>query len=342
MKKKRVRHTLLIVVLGIVVILVLAFLPYYRILTKTVKISPFKVLLGMGGPENLNGRVNILLLGVPGGNHDGPNLSDSINVLSYDMKTNKLTTIGVPRDVWSETIHQKINAAYATGEAIKPGKGMTLAKAEVSSIVGVPIHYGAVIRFSQFQELIDFLGGVEVDVEKTFTDTEFPIVGKENDECGGDPDYKCRYESISFKAGPQQMNGELALKYVRSRHATGSEGSDFSRNERQQAVMRAIRAKLINPAMILNPLKIERLYKTLDRLVERDITNEQAVQIAKNIVFKRHFSQNTGVLPRDLFTVPDVWQYNGQYVLVPKEGNFDKVHLYVDTLFKDPTSSEDE
>ncbi|MBI1862983.1 triose-phosphate isomerase [Candidatus Microgenomates bacterium] len=90
-------------------------------------------------------QVNILLLGVPGGDHDGPNLSDSINVMSYDMKTNQLTTIGIPRDVWSETLHQKINAAYATGEAIDPGKGMTLAKAEVSSIVGIPIDICLVI-----------------------------------------------------------------------------------------------------------------------------------------------------------------------------------------------------
>lgn len=334
-KIKRKRNIPLLVLAVLAVILMLLSIPYFRVLTDTMHVSPVKVLLGMGGLEHLNGRVNILLLGVPGGQHDGPNLSDSINVLSYDMKTNRLTTVGIPRDVWSDTIHQKINAAYATGEVIEPGKGLTLAKAEVSSIIGIPIHYGAVIRFEQFRQLVDFLGGVDLNVEHTFTDDEFPVTGKEADECGGDPDFKCRYETISFQKGIVHMNGETALKYVRSRHATGAEGSDFSRNQRQQAVMKAIRAKLLSPSILLRPDRLAGLYKTLDKLVERDIKNDQAALIAKNIVLKRNFTQASGVLPRELFIVPDAWQYNDQYVLVPEAGNFNKVHEYIDNLLKD-------
>lgn len=344
MKSKRSPRFRLILSVVIVVLVIVSFFfitPYYRLLTQTVKVSPFKALMGIGGPESLNGTVNILLLGVPGGNHDGPNLSDSINVLSYDMKTNRLTTIGIPRDVWSETIHQKINAAYATGEAIEPGRGMTLARAEVSGIIGIPIHYAAVIRFAQFEQLIDYLEGVDVDVEKAFTDTEFPVTGKEDDTCGGDLDFKCRYETISFKKGVQHMNGATALKYVRSRHATGEEGSDFSRNMRQQTVMRALRQKLLSPSIVFHPHKIEGLYKTLDKLVERDITNQQAAVIAKTIATKRNFAQFSGVLPRDLFVVPDAWQYDGQYVLVPMSGNFQAVHEYIDKLLKEKDFSED-
>lgn len=342
MKKRRGRGIPVLIITMVVIVFTFLAIPYYRILTKTVRVSPFKVLLGLGGLQALNGRVNILLLGIPGGSHDGPNLSDSINVLSYDLKSNKLTTIGVPRDVWSETLHQKINAAYATGEAIEPGKGLTLARAEVSGITGIPIHYGVVIRFEQFRELIDYLGGVNVDVEHSFSDDQFPVPGNESDECDGDPDFRCRYETISFKKGIRHMNGETALKYVRSRHATGSEGSDFSRNLRQQAVMKAIRGKLISADMILSPGKIEGLYKTLNKLVERDISNEQAALIAKNIILKRNFGQASDVLPRDLFTVPEAWQYDGQYVLVPEAGSYSEVHKFVENLLnvKD-FSSED-
>lgn len=332
MKKRRGRGLPVLIIAVVIVVILGIATPYYRILTKTVRVSPVKVLLGLGGLQTLNGRVNILLLGVPGGAHEGPNLSDSINVLSYDMKSNRLTTIGIPRDVWSETLHQKINAAYATGEAIEPGKGLTLARAEVSGITGIPIHYGVVIRFEQFRELIDYLGGVEVNVEHSFTDDEFPVAGREADECGGDTNYRCRYETISFEKGLRLMNGDTALKYVRSRHAIGAEGSDFSRNQRQQTVMKAIRGNLISVNIILSPSKIEGLYKTLDKLVERDITNEQAAVIAKNIVLKRNFGQSSGVLPRDLFTVPDTWQYNGQYVLVPEKGSYADVHKFVEDL----------
>lgn len=316
----------------VIMVLVAVGLPYYRLLTGKLQISPFKVLFGMGGLETLNGRVNILLLGVPGGTHEGPNLSDSLNVLSYDMKSNRLTTIGIPRDVWSETLHQKINAAYATGEAIELGKGLTLAKAEVSGVTGIPIHYSMVIRFDQFRRLIDYLGGVDVTVEKSFTDPTFPVAGKEADECGGDPKFRCRYETISFEKGIRHMDSDAALKYVRSRHATGDEGSDFSRNQRQQAVMKAIRIKLVNPGLLLSMAKVEGLYNTLDKLITRDITNNQAASIVKNIVLKRNFTQTSGVLPRDMFVVPDAWQYDGQYVLVPKAGTFDEAHAFVDKL----------
>lgn len=338
---KRIRIAALVTIAFCVAVVLFFVRPYYIFLTQTARVSPFKILLGINDLQQLNGRVNILLLGVPGGSHDGPNLSDSINVLSYDMRENKLTTIGVPRDIWSDTIHQKINAAYATGEAIEPGKGIILAKAEVSSIVGIPIHYAAVVRFAQFRDLIDYVGGIDVLVDKTFTDTEFPIAGKENDECGGDPDYRCRYESISFQKGQQHMSGDTALKYVRSRHATGGEGSDFSRNRRQQAVMKAIRVKLFSPEILLNPSKVDGLYKTIDRLVERDISNENGTSIAKNVVLKGNFTQASGVLPRDLFTVPAAWQYEGQYVLIPEGGSFDRVHDYVDKLLQEKNFSED-
>lgn len=317
-----------------VVGLILWLRPYYIFLTRTLQISPARVILGLNSLEHLNGRVNILLLGVPGGTHDGPNLSDSINVLSYDMKKNRLTTIGIPRDIWSDTIHQKINAAYATGEAIEQGKGMTLAKAEVSSIVGIPIHYGAVIRFSQFQQLIDYMGGIDVKVDKSFTDTEFPVTGREADECGGDPELRCRYETISFQKGITHMNGETALKYVRSRHATGGEGSDFSRNIRQQAVMKAIRTKLTSPEILLNPRSLEGLYNTVNKLIERDISNENGAAIARTIMLSQNFTQVSGVLPRELFEVPDAWQYEGQYVLIPLGGTFQKAHEYVDQLLQ--------
>ena len=155
----------LIIITSITLIaFVIFFRPYYLFVTQTLKVSPIKTLLSLDGLKIYNNHVNILFLGIAGEDRDGPNLSDSIVVVSYDLKINHLTTISIPRDVWSEALHDKINSAYAYGEAKKKGAGFILAKAEVESIIGQPIHYGAAINFDQFEELIDFIGGVEVSV----------------------------------------------------------------------------------------------------------------------------------------------------------------------------------
>jgi len=93
--------------------------------------------------------------------------------------------------------------------------------------------------------MVDLLDGVEVDVENTFDDYRYPINGKENDLCDGDPEYDCRYEDIHFDQGLQLMSGETSLKYVRSRNAEGDEGTDFARSQRQQRLLLSFKEKNI-------------------------------------------------------------------------------------------------
>jgi polyisoprenyl-teichoic acid--peptidoglycan teichoic acid transferase len=307
--------------------------PYYQFLTQRLQVSPVKTLLFSDTVKKIDGTVNILILGIAGGTHDGPNLSDSIIVAHYDFKTDKLTTIGIPRDVWSETLKDKINTAYAYGEAKQEDGGLKLAKAEVGAIVGMPIQYSMVISFSRFKDLIDYLGGIDVDVQKGFTDKEFPIEGKENDECGGDKNYKCRYETITFTKGKTHMNGTTALKFVRSRHAEGDEGNDFARSRRQQIVIAAMKDKMVQIVKSYDLKKIDGLYAKADSLVNRDVTNQEIVTIGKDIFFSKTYTQKSFFLPEDLFTVPPYTQYEGKYVLIPTKG-WDNVHSYVNCLIE--------
>ena len=273
-----------------------------------------------------------MLLGIAGGAHDGPNLSDSIVVANYNFKTNKLTTISIPRDIWSETLEDKINSAYAYGEAKKPNLGgFILSKAEVEAIVGLPIQYSAVIDFEKFKELIDFVGGIDVQVDNSFVDKKFPITGKENDDCGGDETFACRYETISFSKGKIHMSGETALKFVRSRNAEGKEGTDFARESRQQKVIEAAKDKLAEMAKKLNLKTYQQLYGIIDRLVKRDISNQQAALIAKNVIFKRNFSWEKISLSETFFTNPPLSEnvYNGLWVLVPSDNNYTLIHRYI-------------
>lgn len=305
--------------------------PYYEFSKETLNVDPLKTLLGYDPLKKVDGTVNILILGIPGGKHDGPNLSDSIIVAHYDFKTNKLITIGIPRDIWSETLKDKINTAYAYGEAKQEDGGLKLAKAEVSAIIGMPIQYSVVISFSRFRDLIDYLGGVDVNVEKPFTDPEFPIEGKENDLCGGDPKYRCRYETVTFKKGRTHMDGATALKFVRSRHAEGEEGSDFARSKRQQLIIAAMKEKVLSIVTTYDIEKLQGLYQKTDSLVNRDITNQEVAVIAKNVLFGKNFGQYNLFLPESLFKVPDYEDYEGKYVLIPTK-SWDNVHDYVTCL----------
>lgn len=321
--------------IGLSVIFIFLFLlirPYWAFVNQTLKVSIFKTLLSKDSLETYDNQVNILLLGIAGGDHDGPNLSDSIVVANYNFKSNKLTTISIPRDIWSDTLEDKINSAYAYGEAKKTGGGgFILAKAEVEAIVGLPIQYSAVIDFNQFKELIDYLGGIEVEVENTFTDKKFPIVGRENDDCEGDETYGCRYESLTFKKGKSLMDGETALKFVRSRYAEGKEGTDFAREKRQQKVIESVKDKMIDMAKKMDLETFRSLYKIMDKLVKRDITNQQAAIIAKNIVFKDNFKQEKISLGEDFFTNPPLYSpdYRGLWVLVPNDKDYSTIHEYI-------------
>lgn len=293
--------------------------------------------------KTYDNQVNILFLGIAGGSHEGPNLSDSIIIANYNFETNKLTTVSIPRDIWSDTLQDKINSAYAYGEAKKPnGGGFILSKAEVEAIIGLPIQYSVLIDFEQFKELVDFVGGIEVEIDSSFVDKKFPIVDHENDDCDGDKTYSCRYETISFAKGRTQMNGETALKFARSRNAEGKEGTDFARENRQQKILEAAKSKLLNLIKKLNLKTYQQLYAIIDKLVKRDITNQQAAIIAKNIVLKGNFKQQKIILSEDFFTNPLINsnQYNGLWVLIATDNTYSLIHQYIDCNLKTQSNCE--
>lgn len=161
---------------------------------------------------NYQGTTNILVMGIAGGDHAGEDLTDTMIVASISSIQKTVDLVSIPRDLWMPDIRAKINSAYHYG-------GNNLAKKEVEEVIGMPIHYTVLINFSGFKDIVDAIGGVEVNVENTFTDNFYPIAGRENDTCGGDRTYLCRYESITFEKGLVVMDGTTALKFVRSRHA---------------------------------------------------------------------------------------------------------------------------
>lgn len=336
----KLKVTILAVFFLIFFLLFLFIKPYYEFLTKKLKVSPIKTLLSLDSLKSYNNQVAIVILGIAGQNYEGPNLSDSIMVAFYNLKQNRLTTVSIPRDVWSDTLKDKINTAYAYGESKQKGGGFKLAKAEVGAIVGLPIQYAAVIDFDRFTEFIDLVDGVDIDVDRSFTDLDFPIPGRENDLCEGDKNYRCRYQTVSFQKGPQHMNGKIALTFIRSRRAQGPEGSDFARNARELKVMQALKGNILNTLKSGNLSKTEKIYNVFNDLVSRDITNQQLAILAKKMILGKNFAQKDSRLSEDFFIVPDYSKYEGKYVLIPQNEDYSAIHSYVLCQLKNSTDCE--
>lgn len=271
-------------------------------------------------------QTNILLLGIGGGTHEGADLTDTMMVVSLDSQDKSVTLLSIPRDIWSETLKDRINSAYHYGEEKKKGGGLLLAKVSVEDIVGIPIHYSFLLDFSGFKEIIDVLGGIDVNVSKAFTDHNFPIAGKEKDTCPGDPANRCVYETIHFDAGMQHMDGERALTYVRSRHAEGQEGSDFARGRRQQDVLVALKNAMVDPTKWFSSERVSQLRDIVNRATDSDMNLAELATVGKRVMSVQD-GQIQKISFENLLYVPPSYMY-GRYVLVPKE-DWDTIHAFI-------------
>lgn len=291
------------------------------------------------------GRTNIIIFGIAGGNREGSDLTDSIMMLSLDWQRKDIVMVSIPRDIWLDSLKDKINTAYHYGEEKKKGGGLLLAKAMVEEVVGQPVHFAWLIDFSGFQKLVDLIGGLDINVETAFTDALYPVPGKENDLCGADPSFSCRFEELHFDAGVEHMDGVRILKYVRSRHADGEEGTDFARSRRQQQVIMAVKSKVFNKNFIFNNLtNYKTLFQAFDDAIDTDMKLSEEAIFAKFFLKVPDGSIRRVVLDdgdtqkrrKGYLVNPPTDGYSGIWVLVPRTGNFDEIHNYISCVFTDP------
>ena len=333
--KKKIFITIIVVVL----IPLLAF-GYIFGFSNLGLFNPVRIASNLSRPDlkSTDGRINILILGVDKrteGNTVTSVLTDTLLVASIGVAEKNLTLISLPRDLWVTSklgISGKINSIYAQYDYSKQGMlGPEGTKDTVSQALGIPIHYNVTINFQVFKKIIDTLGGVDVTIENTFTDSEYPVEGKENAPLNE------RYETVTFKKGVELMDGERALKYVRSRHGTGVEGTDFARSKRQQQVILEIKDKMLTAQTLIDLPKLKELFTLYETDVESNITNEELVSFYslyknldlknfKRIVLDDRSTSDEGGL---LVSPEDTSQYGGAYVLIPRTGDFSQIHAYV-------------
>lgn len=205
----------------------------------------------MQGEEN--DRINILLIGYGGPGHSGGYLADTIILTSIQPSTNKVAMISLPRDLFVPIPKygwRKINNAFAFGQNDDdPEGGEKLLVATVENILQQKIPYYVRVDFAGFENIIDAIGGVDINVACGFVDRQYPTA-----------DFG--YQTISFGEGEQHMAGDTALQYARSRHGyvttkgCQGEGSDFARSKRQQQILQAAKDKMLSAGTFLRPQRI--------------------------------------------------------------------------------------
>ena len=274
-----------------------------------------------------DGRVNIVFIGID----QAASLADTLEVFSLDLQNHKAAMVSVPRDLWAKIPGyglNKINASYSLGERTKKGNGPDVAVQTVSQLLDLPIHYYVRLNFQGLKRLVDAVGGITVDVENPIDDYTYP------DEHNG------YLPAIHIKAGVQTMDGDLALKYARSRHALNpGEGSDFARSRRQQKVILALKEKALSAGVLTNPVRVNEILHAIgDNLNTNMQTDElqQLIKMSKDL-------DTTNIITKVLDTAPDSPLTGGQidergYIITPKDGDYTYKSLQriAHEIFTDP------
>jgi polyisoprenyl-teichoic acid--peptidoglycan teichoic acid transferase len=277
-------------------------------------------------------RINILLLGIGGANHDGGYLADTIMLASIKPSTKQIALISIPRDLSlpnRDGRWQKINSIHAYAEARESGTGGDAMIDLISFNLNMPIHYYVRLDFQGFIKVIDELGGIEVSVENTLNDYRYPLMGQEDN-----PDYYARFEHLSIEKGLQKMDGSLALKYARSRYAAGIEGSDFARARRQQLILSAVKEKLLSKNNLLKPMMVSRVISELNRNIKTNLDIWEMLKlwndykgVNKNEIISQVFDDGPGGL------LMATRGEDGAYILIPQTGNFKEIEEKIVSIF---------
>jgi LCP family protein required for cell wall assembly len=270
-----------------------------------------------------------------GEGHDGAYLTDTIILAGLKPSTQQIALLSIPRDLSVPTENhgwQKINSINAFAEQKKDNSGGLATTETISQLLNLPIPYYVRVDFKGFINIVNDFGGLDLYVDNTLDDYQYPIMGREDSL-----PISRRTEHLHINQGWQHMNGELALKYVRSRHAAGAEGSDFARSRRQQKILAAFKEKVFSWKTILSPKKIKSL---LDNYRDHFSTNLNLVETMRFSEILKEFDLKNLANSKNLVLddSPGGYLYatasdTGGYILLPRNGDFSDLQQLAENIF---------
>lgn len=263
------KHVIILLVFLCCILFVIKSSAYFSNILSTTKTnisnttnSIISNTIGKSMQKDIYGNINVLLVWYGGAKHEWWFLADSIIVASFDPQKYSISMVSIPRDlvINSSWYINRINTvmAYSYNRHRDLDLAAQSLSKKISEITSIEIPYYALIDFNGFASLVDKLWGIDVYIPKKVYDTTYP-----------GPNYS--YTTFSIGSGEQVLNGNLALKYARSRHSS----SDFSRSQRQQLIIKALIEKITNQGLSINT--INNVYQTYKNYVHTNITVDEVL-----------------------------------------------------------------
>lgn len=233
------------------------------------------------------GRTNILIFGTseddPSHANAGPDLTDSIMLVSIDQKTKQSSMMSIPRDLYVKFgqacfggYEGKINEVYQCGvKGTDEKTGSQKLMGVVNASFGVDIQYYVHVNYTVLRESVNAVGGITVNIESTdsrgILDRNFDWI------CG----YKCYM--VKWPNGPAQLDGDHALALARARNDAGGYGlsrSNFDREVNQQKILVALKDKAVSAGTLTNPIALNGLLDALGNNVRTNFDTGEVKTLA--------------------------------------------------------------
>jgi LCP family protein required for cell wall assembly len=259
--------------------------------------------------------LNYLLVGLdrmPGMSRGGR--TDTIVIAVFDRSSDHIGLISVPRDLYVMVPDHgpaRINAAYSIGR--RQGRnGLEVLERVVEDTLAIPIHHSIAVDLGLFERAVDAVGGVTVDVPCPIQDNFI------------DPREENGRRPLDVPAGRQHMNGVTAAMYCRSRHGR----SDWDRARRQQAVLLALRARLMSVGGVS---RLPGLWDQFGEAVTTDMSRLDLFRLATRVLQADPSHLHglvIGYQQTEHWTTPE-----NRWVLIPR---FDEIDSALSGLFSAP------
>ena len=270
-------------------------------------------------PREGDSRVNILVMGLDYGDwsedRQGASRTDSMLLFTLDPKSQTAGMLSIPRDLWVEIPgfgYGKINTAHYLGDVYNlEGSGPGLAIKTVENLLDLEINYYAIVDFSTFEDFIDELGGIVIEVPEEIT---VDPIGPGN--------------TVTLTPGAQVLSGPVALAYARNRDTIGS---DYDRAQRQQQVILAIRQRIMDLDLLPDLIKKSPiLFKQLASGIRTNLALKDVLELAWQAQqIKGENIKRAAIGPEQ---VEQTYSPDGLDILIPKMND---VLILRDMIFTD-------
>lgn len=178
--------------------------------------------------------------------------TDAMVLIRVEPANNSSAMISIPRDLCvarCRTEPYRINSVFQQ-------EGPDVLRQHIGQLLGIQVDYWVLLEFVGFKRMVDFFGGVDIDVTKTIYDTYYPNATDTG------------FEPLYVEAGINHFDGDMALRYARSRHQDGV----FARDQRQQQLLLALREQVLTPrTLIQSPTFLQQLSATFQTNIPLEI-----------------------------------------------------------------------